>query len=307
MAFSATDAAFEGFRLVRRNPLAIVAWALLYAVISLASLLATNIAAEPLATWFEAAEALEGVTTPSQAEIMTMLQPMLAVLARMAWLIPLSLAISAILSAAVTRGVLTPQAGGFGYLRAGMDEWRVFVVTLVLGVLASLLIAVSVVLVSVAIGIATVSGAAWGFLVAFVVMLATIALGIWLAVRLSLAVPMTVAEKRYAIFDSFVLTRGRFWPMLGMAIIVGVMAIIISLLASIVILPLVMVSGLQSEALQPGMDWEAFMAAIDIRNPWVIANALAEAVVYALIVGVAYAPFAAAYLGLQDSSAPRAA
>ena len=42
MAFSPSDAAFEGFRLVRRKPIALVAWALLYAVLSLTSLFAMS-------------------------------------------------------------------------------------------------------------------------------------------------------------------------------------------------------------------------------------------------------------------------
>ena len=33
MSFSATDAAFEGFRVVRRNPVALVAWTVVYLVV----------------------------------------------------------------------------------------------------------------------------------------------------------------------------------------------------------------------------------------------------------------------------------
>ena len=40
---------------------------------------------------------------------------------------------------------------------------------------------------------------------------------IWLLVRLSLAVPMTLAEKRIVLFDSFSLTKRHFWPLIGMA------------------------------------------------------------------------------------------
>lgn len=37
MAFSATDAAFEGFRVVRRHPLALVFWALFYGLVLVAA------------------------------------------------------------------------------------------------------------------------------------------------------------------------------------------------------------------------------------------------------------------------------
>ena len=69
MSFSATEAAFEGFRLVRRNPLALVAWSLLYAVVSVASLFAMSRAMGPLARVTEMAEAMEGVTSPPPADV----------------------------------------------------------------------------------------------------------------------------------------------------------------------------------------------------------------------------------------------
>lgn len=38
---------------------------------------------------------------------------------------------------------------------------------------------------------------------------------IWLAVRLSLASPLTFDTRRVRVFGSFALTRGRFWSLLG--------------------------------------------------------------------------------------------
>ena len=65
MAFSATDAAFEGFRLVRRNPMALVAWTLLYLVYTLATLFAAGGMMRSMSVWMEQVEALEaGTATP---------------------------------------------------------------------------------------------------------------------------------------------------------------------------------------------------------------------------------------------------
>lgn len=297
MAFSATDAAFEGFRLVRRNPLAVVAWALLYAVLTLVALFAMSRAIDPLIAWSEQAEAMES-GSPSPAEVAEMFQAFGAILLNIAWLLPLAMVIGAMLSAAVARGVLNPRAGGFGWLRLGMDEMRVLVVTLVLSLLMSVLAAVVFVGVGVIGGFATASGEGWGWLVAVLAGLAGVCLLVWLAVRLSLAVPITVAEKRMAFFDSFALTRGRFWPLLGMAIIAGVMVLIISFLSSIVTMPLSLMSGLEGWSFGGHDDPEAVRAALDVSNPWVIASALVEAIVNALTVGVLYAPFAAAYRGI---------
>ncbi|WP_339928993.1 hypothetical protein [uncultured Brevundimonas sp.] len=304
MSFSATEATFEGFRLVRRNPLALVAWALLYAVVSVASLFAVSRAMGPLARVTEMAEAMEGVTSPPQADVAALLQALGEVFLNMGWLFPLSIVVGAMLAAAVARGVLTPKAGGFGYLKLGMDEVRVIVVSLVLSLLSMVLLLVLIFAVGIAVGIAQASGGGIAVLAAVVVGLAGAALLIWLAVRLCLAVPITVAEKRIAIFDSFAVTKGRFWPLLGMIILTAVMVIIIGVLSSIITMPLGMMSGLEPWSLGSGAsDMAAMQARFDLSNPWVIASAFVEAVVYALTVGVLYAPFAAAYRDITGSGA----
>jgi hypothetical protein len=302
MAFSASDAAFEGFRLVRRNPLALVAWALVYAVLSLGALVAVAGIVEPLIEWSERAEALES-SNPTPAEFGAMFQAFGQIFLQISWLIPISLFVSAVLAAAVARGVLNPKAKGFGYLRCGMDEVRVTAVTFVLGLLMTLLCVAVVMVIGMIGGFSTASGANWGWLIALAAGLGGFGLVIWLAVRLSLAVPITVAENRMAFFDSFAVTKGRFWPLLGMAIIAGVMTLIISFLSSIITMPLGMMSGMEGMNFGPNSDPELLRAALDISNPWVIASSLVEAIVYALTVGVMYAPFAAAYRDIKGLGA----
>ena len=302
MAFSASDAAFEGFRLVRRKPVALIAWALLYAVLSLASVFAMSNAIGLMVEWGERAEALESAE-PTQAEVMAVFQGFGEVMLSLAWLLPVSLIVGAMLMAAVARAVLNPRAGGFGYLRLGMDEVRVFVVSLVLCILLFCGWLAVGLLVGVLAGIAGATGASWMWLVVVLGGLAGVAAIVWLAVRLSLAVPITVAENRFAIFDSFALTKGRFWPLLGMAVIAFVMVLVISLLAMVVTLPLNLMTGLESWSFGSNADPEVMAAALDLTNPWVIVNALVEAVVYALTVGVMYAPFAAAYRDIKGLGA----
>ena len=302
MAFSASDAAFEGFRLVRRKPVALIAWALLYAVLSLASVFAMSNAIGLMVEWGERAEALESAE-PTQAEVMAVFQGFGEVMLSLAWLLPVSLIVGAMLMAAVARAVLNPRAGGFGYLQLGMDEVRVFVVSLALCILLFCGWLAVGLLVGVLAGIAGATGASWMWLVVVLGGLAGVAAIVWLAVRLSLAVPITVAENRFAIFDSFALTKGRFWPLLGMAVIAFVMVLVISLLAMVVTLPLNLMTGLESWSFGSNADPEVMAAALDLTNPWVIVNALVEAVVYALTVGVMYAPFAAAYRDIKGLGA----
>lgn len=295
MAFSATDAAFEGFRLVRRNPLALVAWTLLYAVLTLTALFSLSTMVGQLEAWSVQAEAMESVE-PSFDQVWALMAAFGAIMARVAWLLPISLVVGAMLAAAVARGVLNPSRDRFGYLRLGMDEVRVLAVTFVLGLVMTLVAIVALVALGVLIGAAKAAGGDGPALIAGLLgFLAATCFFIWLCVRLSLAVPITVAERRFAFFDSFNLTKGRFWPLLGMAVLAIVMVMLVQLLSSIVSLPLGIISGLESWSLNSDQDAEAVRAALDVGNPWVIAHAVVEAIVSALTVGILYAPFAAAY------------
>ncbi len=305
MAFSATEAAFEGFRLVRRNPLVLVAWTVLYAVVSLAALFAMAPVVEQLVGWQEEARTLREGAEPGIDAVWSMMAEFGGIMIQMAWLIPVAMVVEAMMAAAVARGVLRPRNGAFGYLSLGMDEVRVLVVTFVLG----LFMILACVAVSVAFGVvvaaARSAGAGgWIGLIVFLGLLAGVWLLIWLAVRLSLAVPITVAEQRFAFFDSFALTKGRFWPLLGMAVIAIVMVIIIELLSSIVSMPVGVMSGLESPSWGSNPSPEHLRAMLDSSNPWVILSVVIESVVKALTVGVIYAPFAAAYRGIKGAQAP---
>lgn len=304
MAFSATDAAFEGFRLVRRNPLALVAWTLLYAVVTLTALFSFSTMIGPLEAWAVQAEALDGVDNPSLDQVMDMMVGLGAIMVQVSWLLPISIIVGAMLAAAVARGVLKPSGDVFGYLRLGMDEFRVLVVTFVLGLVMSLGTVAALVAFGVLIGATKAAGGGGlAAIVGVLVFLAVVCFIVWLSVRLSLAVPITVAEKRFAFFDSFRVTKGRFWSLLGMAVLALVMVLLVQLLSSIVSMPIAFASGIESWSFEGGQDSEALIAALDVSNPWVIAHAVVEAIVSALTVGVLYAPFAAAYRDIKGAAA----
>lgn len=307
MAFSATEAAFEGFRLVRRNPLALLAWTVLYAAISLAALFAMAPVVEQLVGWQEEARALGEGAEPGIDAVLGLMAEFGGILLQMAWLIPVAMLVEAMMAAAVARGVLRPRNGAFGYLALGMDEVRVLVVTFVLSLVMALVCLAVFVGVGLAITAARSAGAgAWIGLIGVVGFLGGVWLLIWLGVRLSLAVPITVSERRFAFFDSFALTRGRFWPLLGMAVIAVVMVIIIELLSSIVSMPVGVMSGLESRSWGGSPTPEHLRAMLDASNPWVIVSVVIESIVKALTVGVMYAPFAAAYRGIKGAQAPAA-
>jgi len=293
MAFSATDAVFEGFRVVRRQPLALVFWALFYAAIMAA---AFAMIGPSLIGFVTATEQLEqSGATPTMEDFAPLFQ-MMGLL--FAVLLPASLITSAMMHAAIARSVLRPGESAFGYLRLGMDEVRVLVVSVVLFVVFMVLMAVSSGLIGVAVGMTVAAEAPALWLLVVLLVLATIALFAWLFVRLSLAIPITMAERRIAIFDSFGFTKGRFWPLLGMALLAWFLSMVVGLLGSLVAMPLELATGGGIKALE-GLEDESLQVILQSAWPAIGAWILINAVMSALQVAVVYAPFAAAYRDIK--------
>ncbi|MDP3402255.1 MAG: hypothetical protein Q8R97_14180 [Brevundimonas sp.] len=300
MTFSATDAAFEGFRVVRRKPVVLLWWAAFY-LVSFA--LIFLVAAGPIAGLMAAASDLENMgpgATPEDLEPI-----MMAYASILPLVLPLGLLVGAVLSAAVARSVLEPGKSAFGYLRIGMDEVRVAVVSLVLMIVLWLASAVSFGLAGVIAGFLGAADVPGGPLIMVVVFLAAAAFLIWLSVRLSLAVPITVAERKFAFFDSFKVTGGRIWSLIGMAVIAFVMTMVVSILTSIVFFPITMGLG-------AAVDWQSLegmgaMGIVQAVGPMILVAIVLQAIASALSAAVMYAPFAAAYRDLKGTGTPELA
>lgn len=285
MTFSATDAAFEGFRVVRRAPISLVFWALFYVVVMA---VAFALMGPSLASAMATSERLQSMGTPALDDLRPLFSSFGLVFSI---LLPISLLSSAVMSAAIARSVLYPTQKALGYLRFGADELRVLAVTVGLGLIFFALTALIWVL-TFALGAAAINAPVlWVVVVVF--FLAAWAGFIWLVVRLSLAVPMTLMERRIVLFGSFALTKGRVWPLIGMAIISGVMSVVVSLLGSLIFLPLqMMTGGMEKLATVEGQNLVGMM-----QQAWpaIVAYVLVNAVISALQVAVIYAPFSAAY------------
>ena len=290
MTFSATEAAFEGFRVVRRHPLAIVFWSLAYLIFFAAFF---GLFGGSLATLMATTESLEGAQ-PSSQELEALGQTYLGF---MALALPLGLVIGAVLNAAVARAVLFPAEKGFGYMRLGGDELRVLAVSVILGIV---FFAVSIVLfgvVGVLAGLAAQANAGVGILVGVLVGLGACVVLFWLAIRLSMAIPLTVAEKRIAPFASFAMTKGHALPLLGMAVIAFIMSILVTLLGTIIALPITLATGgIQQLAT---MDGQSTAQILQAAGPGLIGWGVVNAIFSALQIAVVYAPFSAAYRDLK--------
>lgn len=224
--FSATDAAFEGFRITREKPRVLLIWAGFYLIISLLMpVLLVTMGGQNLM-------ALEAQANNPNADPQAALDNLAALGPLYAILIPMGLAVQAVLAAAVYRAILRPEDTGFGYLRLGQDELRLTVLTLIYFLLS--LAAVTIVVLLGGIG----AGMAYGLLGSplFGVGLGLFFLGLllYVAVRLSLAPVITFAERRISVFDSWALTKGQFWKLLG-AYILAIASVVVVLLLAMVI------------------------------------------------------------------------
>lgn len=290
MTFSATEAAFEGFRVVRRTPLAIVFWSLAHVIFFVAFF---GLFGSSLATLMATTESLEGAQ-PSPQELQALFQTYMGFFALV---MPIAIVLGSVLNAAVARSVLFPAEKSFGYMRLGGDELRVLAVSVALGIV---FFAVYFVLFGAVVLVSMLAGQAnpgIGILVGVLAGLAAFAVLIWLAIRLSLAIPATLAEKRIAPFASFALTRGHVLPILGMAVIAFIMSILVSLLGTIIALPITLATGGLEQLAT--MDGQSTAQILQAAGPGLIGWAVVNAIFSALQLAVIYAPFSAVYRDLK--------
>lgn len=235
-SFSATDAAFAGFRIIRQRPMVIVVWTLVglgvLAVFALAALLLLGSEFMTLAQLGEGEE-------PSPEVAMNLV---LAMIPLILIGMPVGLIYAGVLIAGVNRAVLRPDEKAFFYLRLGADELRQAVVLLiqVLGWTGVYLVIALIVGLTVGFGALTSGGetppaAGIGAMVGAIVLAVLVGavLALFLMVKFSLASAQTFQTGRINIFGSWSLTRGRFWPMLGAFLLAFVFIFMISMAQSV--------------------------------------------------------------------------
>ncbi|MFZ5670625.1 MAG: hypothetical protein ACOY4K_14145 [Pseudomonadota bacterium] len=234
--FSATDAAFAGFRLAGRHPFLMVFWAFASAIAVLVLVLTVLTAVAP--------SAIMAIATGGGAPTFPPPDPPVNVLG-LALAFPLIFAavllFTAVTITAVYRAVLRPSERGLGYIRIGGDEGRQILLMLLIFV-----VAISAMLAAlVALALATaLTPDPWKALALFAGGVVCALLFVWVNVRLSLAAAQTFAERRVDLFGSWALTRGRFWPLLGMWLLSFVLALVVSMVFSAIsYLPLVVTPG----------------------------------------------------------------
>jgi len=220
-----------GFGLIRRHPGAIAVWTVVYILLAVLPAYGVMAMMQPLYAQLaqNAASGHAGATSPAMLQSqMQMLQ-----IEPAGWL--LGLVCQALLLGAAYRAVLFPQERGFFYLRLGMRElWLglTFLVLVILLLVAMFIVMLPMMIVAGIAAAATAGGSGSGVgagvavLFGFIALFGGLGVLFWMGLRLSLALPMSFAERRFRLFESWDRTRGLGWTLFGTAaVIVGLLLV----------------------------------------------------------------------------------
>ncbi|HEY3812928.1 MAG TPA: hypothetical protein VGL66_06860 [Caulobacteraceae bacterium] len=210
--FSVARAFSAGVDLIERKPMVLVWWAAAVLVLQLIPRLVISHMAG--ANEFDSMRDVMG-SLNDQAKLQIAQQHLKASegalgiwgLGLWAW----SLFVYAILYNAVFRAVLEPQKSSFGYLRLGAAEFWQFAVQIVIFILVMIYTFTCIMLfffIAAASAVAAPEVRGW---IVGLTLVALFLLTLWLALRLSLGSVATFAERRFAYFDSWKLTKGVSW------------------------------------------------------------------------------------------------
>jgi len=194
------EAITAGFGLIRRRPMAVLAWGLVQ--IGLAVAIFGLMAPFYIAIFGQLASGDEPDPMALQAASMQM--------QGFSMLLNLvSAGVSALLYCAVFRAILHPEQSRWGYLRLGAAEGY----TLVLMIAAYFIFAIGLLVLAIPIGIvigilAATRAVAAAVIVGVIAAVVVLVGAVYLALRFSMAAPMIVDDGKFHLMESWTLTKG---------------------------------------------------------------------------------------------------
>ncbi len=236
-AFLQIDAAFEGFRITRERPKALLIWTVFSLIISMVTPVLLI-----LLGLGDNLEALEATANSKSADPAAALENLRNLLPFYALLIPFSLTFQSMIAAAIYRTVLHPEDSRLGYLRLGRDELRLVILSVIYTGLAVLAVFVVALLGGIASAIASKVGLS-APLIGIGLGFFLLGILVYVAVRMSLAPIITFSEGRLAIFESWALTRGHFWSITLSYLVAFFSVIAVILLATVIFMVLAAIAA----------------------------------------------------------------
>jgi hypothetical protein len=202
--FSASDAALEGFQVIRSHWRVVLGWAGFNLLAMFAVVVVFIVVGVTIVSVAGGDPGLVGETVGG---------PIVAVA---------TVVVQLMIGTALFRVIFQPQDRGFFYLRLGRDELRAVGASLVLLLGAGVLALIAVALARAVRPVASVGPVVVG--------LTALGVGAWLAVRFGFVLPMCVAEHRLDFARSWRLTRRNGWALLGMTVLAGCLGLLVSVL-----------------------------------------------------------------------------
>lgn len=280
---SGRGALFSGLSLMRREPWLLLSLAVVYLLSGVLPQLLAYWAVWPeLITALDAA-AKSALTGGKADEVPEMMRMQAHMLPYQLLAFPLSVAGMLAIYGAIYRAILRPEDRGFGYLRLGRREGAMFLTSLVavfLLIVAAMAAALAIVILVMGLRMAAGPNSSATGLATFGLILVTVILGGWCAIRLSLAYPMAFTDGRFRLFESWALTRGHGWKIFGVQLALIAIVIGVELAVALVVILVAIAVGI-------GVSGHA--------------DAIAQAMTAKMAQGAeVWAPqFAAAYLGVM--------
>jgi hypothetical protein len=258
--------AFTGFRIVREHPAAAAIWAAILFVISVGfGALLTTTSGAAMNQLIELQIKAGGGTNVDPAKVVAVFRQLAPFYAEVGLF---CLLFYPVLFAAMNRATLRPTDSWFGYLRLGLDELRQFLLLLLylglaLGAYMTTILAAVAVSSAASALLSAGSPQAIASIVAMVLALAIVG-GIcalaYFGVRLSLASAFTFATGKVNLAGSWQMTRGRFWPILGVYLLaIALAALVWSLVFALTAAGVAVVGG--------GPQALAALVQADMRSP----------------------------------------
>ena len=308
---SVSGAAFAGLGVIRRHPGAVLTWGVVMLVLSLLPVLGLIAVMGPQMMKILPAILASGrdgaVADQAMMGQILQLQSGVMLLQIVGWL--WDTLVKALLCAAVFRAVLRPDQSRNAFLRIGPQELWLTLLFLVVSVLAYIVaIIASIVVMLPAFIVGATSGAqgqgvAAGVMTAVGLGLVAVAVLTWLSLRLSMAAPMTFVDGQFRLFESWSLTRGAAWRLLGVAVLNLVLLFVIELVVAGIVLTALFALGGPPVWLNDAKAIEAFLSQPlpDLLSdvwPWLAVGGAVWILIGSGLFTIFCAPWAAAYKDL---------